>query len=105
LLIEFDLAACAGEDKPLKYKDMFTAADLMPLNKSDLLPYLDLRLGARLEAALQVKPRFRILTVSAGAGEGFVAFHAWIERLGSHEPLEGHSILSGHHSDRKHHAG
>ena len=32
-----------GEDKPLKYPDMFHAADLLMLNKIDLLPYVDVR--------------------------------------------------------------
>ena len=40
------LSVTEGEDKPLKYPDMFAAADLMLLNKSDLLPHLDFDVGA-----------------------------------------------------------
>jgi hydrogenase nickel incorporation protein HypB len=73
------LSVTEGEDKPLKYPDMFAAADLMLLNKSDLLPHLDYDVGACCAAALRVNPDLQILTVSARTGEGLAAFHAWIE--------------------------
>jgi len=73
------LSVTEGEDKPLKYPDMFAAADLMLLNKSDLLPYLDFDVGACCAAALRVNPHLQILTVSARTGEGLAGFYAWIE--------------------------
>lgn len=73
------LSVTEGEDKPLKYPDMFAAADLMLLNKSDLLPHLDYDVGACCAAALRVNPDLQILTVSARTGEGIAAFYAWIE--------------------------
>lgn len=73
------LSVTEGEDKPLKYPDMFAAADLMLLNKSDLLPHLEFDVTACLAAALRVNPRIQILIVSARTGEGLVAFYAWIE--------------------------
>ncbi len=73
------LSVTEGEDKPLKYPDMFAASDLMLLNKSDLLPHLDFDVGACMEAALRVNPRLQILTVSARTGEGLAAFYAWIQ--------------------------
>jgi hydrogenase nickel incorporation protein HypB len=73
------LSVTEGEDKPLKYPDMFAAADLMLLNKSDLLPHLDFDVAACMAAALRVNPRLQILTVSARTGEGLAAFYAWIE--------------------------
>jgi hydrogenase nickel incorporation protein HypB len=73
------LSVTEGEDKPLKYPDMFVAADLMLLNKSDLLPHLDYDVGACFAAALRVNPGLQILTVSARTGEGLSAFYAWIE--------------------------
>ena len=73
------LSVTEGEDKPLKYPDMFAAADLMLLNKSDLLPYLDFDVAACMAAALRVNPRLQILLVSAKTGEGLAAFYAWIE--------------------------
>ena len=73
------LSVTEGEDKPLKYPDMFVAADLMLLNKADLLPHLDFDVDACLAAALRVNPRLQILTVSARTGAGLGAFFAWIE--------------------------
>jgi len=73
------LSVTEGEDKPLKYPDMFAAADLLLLNKSDLLPHLDFDVGACLANALRVNPRLQTLIVSAKTGEGMAAFTAWIE--------------------------
>ena len=85
------LSVTEGEDKPLKYPDMFAAADLMLLNKADLLPHLDFDVGACLANALRVNPRLQILTVSARTGEGLAAFVAWIEasaaRLGARQAV------------------
>jgi hydrogenase nickel incorporation protein HypB len=73
------LSVTEGEDKPLKYPDMFAAADLMLLNKSDLLPYLAFDVGKCLANALRVNPHLQTLVVSAQSGEGLAAFYAWIE--------------------------
>ena len=73
------LSVTEGEDKPLKYPDMFAAADLMLLNKADLLPHLEFDVSACIEAALRVNPRMQVMTVSARTGEGLPEFYAWIE--------------------------
>ena len=73
------LSVTEGEDKPLKYPDMFAAADLMLLNKADLLPHLDFDVGACIAAALTINPDLQTLVVSARSGEGMQAFYAWIE--------------------------
>ena len=73
------LSVTEGEDKPLKYPDMFAAADLMLLNKADLLPHLDFDMQACLTAALRVNPNIEIMIVSARTGEGLAAFYAWID--------------------------
>jgi hydrogenase nickel incorporation protein HypB len=72
------LSVTEGEDKPLKYPDMFAAADLMLLNKSDLLPHLDFDMEACLAAARRVNPGIRILIVSARTGEGLPEFCDWV---------------------------
>jgi hydrogenase nickel incorporation protein HypB len=77
------LSVTEGEDKPLKYPDMFAAADLMLLNKADLLPHLDFDVSACLAAAQCVNPRIRSLTVSARTGQGLAAFYSWIEERAS----------------------
>jgi hydrogenase nickel incorporation protein HypB len=73
------LSVTEGEDKPLKYPDMFAVADLLLLNKSDLLPHLKFDVGKCLAAALKVNPHLQTLVVSAETGEGMAAFYAWIE--------------------------
>jgi hydrogenase nickel incorporation protein HypB len=73
------LSVTEGEDKPLKYPDMFVAADLLLLNKSDLLPHLDFDVGLCLANALRINPRLQTLVVSAKTGDGLAAFVAWIE--------------------------
>jgi hydrogenase nickel incorporation protein HypB len=77
------LSTTEGEDKPLKYPGMFAAADLMLLNKSDLLPHLDFNMDACLASALRANPRLQVLIVSARTGEGLGAFYAWIEARAS----------------------
>jgi hydrogenase nickel incorporation protein HypB len=69
-----------GEDKPLKYPDMFAAASLMLINKIDLVPHLDFDLARTVEYARRVNPKIEVLTVSAKTGEGIKAFYAWIEK-------------------------
>jgi hydrogenase nickel incorporation protein HypB len=67
------LSVTEGEDKPLKYPDIFAAADLMLLNKVDLLQHLEFNLSACLAAAKRINPRLEILCVSARTGEGWIA--------------------------------
>ncbi|MGO3927713.1 hydrogenase nickel incorporation protein HypB [Rhodopseudomonas pseudopalustris] len=74
------LSVTEGEDKPLKYPHMFAAADLLLLNKIDLLPHLDFDLAATIEYARRVNPKIEVLTVSAKSGEGLPAFYAWIAK-------------------------
>ncbi|MBB4371729.1 hydrogenase nickel incorporation protein HypB [Bradyrhizobium sp. cir1] len=69
-----------GEDKPLKYPDMFAASSLMLINKIDLAPVLDFDLARTVEYARRVNPEIEVLTVSARTGEGFSAFYAWIRK-------------------------
>ncbi len=72
------LSVTEGEDKPLKYPDMFHAADLMLLNKIDLLPHLDFDVNACIDYARRVNPGIRILQLSATSGEGMDNWLAWI---------------------------
>ena len=72
------LSVTEGEDKPLKYPDMFAASDLMLLTKIDLLPYLEFDVSACVAAAMRVNPRIKVLTISSRTGEGLATFYAWI---------------------------
>ncbi|WP_119286565.1 hydrogenase nickel incorporation protein HypB [Azohydromonas sediminis] len=74
------LSVTEGEDKPLKYPDMFHAASLMLLNKVDLLPHLHFDVEACVTHARRVNPAIEVLPVSATRGDGLDAWIAWIER-------------------------
>jgi len=73
------LSVTEGEDKPLKYPDMFRAADVMLLNKCDLLPYLEFDADLAEANARRVNPDLTIFRVSATSGEGLSAWLSWIE--------------------------
>jgi hydrogenase nickel incorporation protein HypB len=68
-----------GEDKPLKYPDMFHAARLVLVTKVDLLPHLDFDVAALETNARRVNPRAEVLRLSARTGEGLAAWYAWID--------------------------
>ena len=73
------LSVTEGEDKPIKYPDMFRAATLMLLNKCDLLPYLSFKVDAAIEFARRVNPGIEVIQVSATTGQGMDEWLAWIE--------------------------
>lgn len=73
------LSVTEGEDKPLKYPDMFAASSLMILNKTDLLPYLKFDVARCIEYARRVNPGIQVLQLSATSGEGMAAWLDWIE--------------------------
>ncbi|MDD5300756.1 MAG: hydrogenase nickel incorporation protein HypB [Gallionella sp.] len=72
------LSVTEGEDKPLKYPDMFRAADLMLLNKCDLLPHLTFDADLAIEYAHRVNPKLQVLRISATSGAGMPEWLAWI---------------------------
>ncbi|MGH1416975.1 MAG: hydrogenase nickel incorporation protein HypB [Pelagimonas sp.] len=72
------LSVTEGEDKPLKYPDMFTAARLAVLNKIDLAPYCDVDLDLYETNLRRVNPDIEILRVSAKTGEGMDDWLAWL---------------------------
>jgi hydrogenase nickel incorporation protein HypB len=73
------LSVTEGEDKPLKYPDMFAAARLMILNKTDLLPHLQFDVARCIEFARRVNPAIEIIQLSATSGAGMDAWLNWLE--------------------------
>ncbi|MDP2155010.1 MAG: hydrogenase nickel incorporation protein HypB [Sulfuricella sp.] len=72
------LSVTEGEDKPLKYPDMFAAADVMLLNKVDLLPYLNFNVPLCIEYARRINPYIRVILTSAVSDEGMDEWREWI---------------------------
>jgi hydrogenase nickel incorporation protein HypB len=80
------LSVTEGEDKPLKYPQMFHAADVMLLNKTDLLPYVDFDMEKCREMARRVNPSIVIFEVSGRTGAGLDAWYDWLaERLATRD--------------------
>ena len=71
-------AVTEGEEKPLKYPVMFRAADVVVVNKIDLLPYLDFDLDKFLANLNDVNPTATVIQASARTGEGIEEWCAWL---------------------------
>ena len=74
------LSVTEGEDKPLKYPNMFAASGLMLLNKTDLLPHVEFDVARCLDYARRVNPDIQILQLSARTGDGMAAWLDWVRR-------------------------
>jgi len=74
------LSVTEGEDKPLKYPHMFQAAEVMLLNKIDLLPHVDFDVDQAIANAREVNPGIAVLSVSARSGEGLDAWYDWLRQ-------------------------
>ncbi|TRO82396.1 hydrogenase nickel incorporation protein HypB [Trichloromonas acetexigens] len=72
------LSVTEGEDKPLKYPQMFQAADLLLINKLDLLPHLRFDLEQCRQFALRINPRLEIIELSCQSGEGMEHWYDWL---------------------------
>ena len=72
------LSVTEGEDKPIKYPDMFAAADLMVVSKTDLLPYLRFDVDRAIEYARRVNPDLQVLQLSVESGDGMQAWNQWL---------------------------
>ena len=72
------LSVTEGDDKPLKYPDIFAASDLVLINKTDLLPYVDFDMDKATANARRIRPGIKVLPVSARTGEGLDNWIAWL---------------------------
>jgi hydrogenase nickel incorporation protein HypB len=72
------ISVTEGADKPLKYPHMFASADLVLINKSDLLPYVDFDVDQCAASARQVNPAVDIMLLSATTGDGVGRWYDWI---------------------------
>ena len=74
------LSVTEGEDKPLKYPDMFAAAGLAIMNKTDLAPHCDVDLDLYEANIRRVNPGIEVIRLSARTGEGMGAWIDWLKR-------------------------
>jgi hydrogenase nickel incorporation protein HypB len=68
-----------GEDKPIKYPDMFASADLVIVNKIDLLPYLDYDMAKAEDYLRKVNRKAKIIQLSATRGQGLEDWYGWLK--------------------------
>lgn len=73
------ISTTEGEDKPIKYPDMFHTADICIINKIDLLPYVDIDIEQLKNYALQVNPNLEFFEVSATKGQGMEEWYKWLK--------------------------
>lgn len=73
------LSVTEGEDKPLKYPATFNRADLVVLNKVDLLPYVPFRIDLAREYVRRVQPDIEIVEVSCTTGVGLDMWRQWLD--------------------------
>jgi hydrogenase nickel incorporation protein HypB len=69
-----------GDDKPLKYPVMFHEADVVVLNKTDLLPYVRFSLDAFSRALKGINEKLEIIAVSCTSGQGLDDWVSWLEK-------------------------
>jgi hydrogenase nickel incorporation protein HypB len=75
-----------GDDKPLKYPHMFAVADLVVVNKTDLLPYVDFDIDRLASDARGLRPEVRVLPLSAKTGHGLDAWREWLTDTTAGQP-------------------
>lgn len=79
-----------GEDKPLKYPDMFAASALVLIAKADLLPHVDFDLDAARANIRRINPKAEILLLSARTGAGMTDWLGWLaSRQAAPAPVAG----------------
>ena len=73
------ISVTEGDDKPLKYPDMFHTSDLCIINKVDLLPYVPFDVEKVKHYALHANPKLQFLEVSALTGQGMEGWYSWLK--------------------------
>jgi hydrogenase nickel incorporation protein HypB len=74
------LSVTEGDDKPLKYPDIFQGSQLMLINKTDLLPHVNFDLDAAVDAGRRARPDLEMIALSAATGEGFDLWLDWLRK-------------------------
>lgn len=73
------MSVTEGEDKPLKYPEMFHTSSLCIINKTDLLPYVPFNMEKAIAYAKQVNHSLQVITLSCQTGEGMQDWYNWLQ--------------------------
>ncbi len=74
------ISVTEGEDKPIKYPNMFMTSDICIINKTDLLPYLDFNVEKAKEYALRVNHHLKFIELSVKTGDGMNQWYEWLKK-------------------------
>lgn len=77
------LSVTEGDDKPLKYPDIFHRADVMVINKIDLLPHVAFDVAKSIDYARRINPKIEVIKTSATTEAGLAEWCAWIAKYKS----------------------
>jgi hydrogenase nickel incorporation protein HypB len=72
------ISVTEGDDKPLKYPDMFHTSTLCIINKIDLLPYVPFSMDKVKENARKINPKLEFRELSCTSGEGLESWYSWL---------------------------
>ncbi|MHB8063202.1 MAG: hydrogenase nickel incorporation protein HypB [Ruminiclostridium sp.] len=67
-----------GHDKPYKYTSMFETADIVVLNKMDLIPYIDFDIDSFYKGVKALNEKAEIIEISCKTGEGIEKLAQWL---------------------------
>ena len=73
------LSVPEGDDKPLKYPDMFEMVDLLLVNKIDAMDFFGFDMEALTERVTKLNPDIKIIPVSARNGDGIDEWTEWLK--------------------------
>jgi hydrogenase nickel incorporation protein HypB len=86
------ISVTEGDDKPLKYPDMFSSANICVINKIDLLPYVKFDMDAVKANAKKTNPNLEIIELSCTSGEGMETWYKWLKsKVPAHESELSHT--------------
>lgn len=75
------ISVSEGDDKPIKYPNMFHSSDICIINKTDLLPYVDFNIEKAKDYALKVNHHLQLFELSAKSGEGMDKWYEWLKGI------------------------
>ncbi|OYU55484.1 MAG: hydrogenase accessory protein HypB [Chitinophagaceae bacterium BSSC1] len=73
------ISVTEGDDKPLKYPDMFHSSTICIINKIDLLPYVNFKVDKAKEYARRINPNLEIIELSCTSGAGLETWYDWLK--------------------------
>ncbi|VAW29151.1 [NiFe] hydrogenase nickel incorporation-associated protein HypB [hydrothermal vent metagenome] len=74
------ISTTEGDDKPIKYPDMFDHSDVCIINKIDLLPYVNFEVEKAKDYAKRINPNLIFFELSATTGKGMEAWYSWLKQ-------------------------